>query len=335
MTFQEIPPQIEWLIPWERLKNSGDGLVNELRKELSSSHPLYGVEVAAIAHRGDCDDVLFATADPLKPFAVVHLTWTRHVELDSRWPSTAYFHGWQDWVERCLIPDHRDYFGLERIELVPVLRLEALRFATQDRAVPSESRQDMPGEWLRFWKDSLADSGLGGLDPVVPGSEFVETRAISTNSLEKILRKLIKNCGRIDSLADTGGGNVMEGGIILRSFSGGVLIEPGCRSDFGTIQDWHAAANYRSNEWSDLWIGHPWVSVRFQDSSLLISEAHEQGNPIAHLALSPEKLLHAIEAAKDELRSFAAHIARLLPGMGYGGDAEAMAHRMAGLAEDH
>jgi hypothetical protein len=61
---QEIPGQIEWLKPWKRLQDSGEALVKELQRELSCDHALHGVAVVAIAHRIDCDDVLFATADP-------------------------------------------------------------------------------------------------------------------------------------------------------------------------------------------------------------------------------------------------------------------------------
>jgi len=109
---QEIPAQIEWLKPWELLQDSGERLVNELQKELSCDHALHGVAVVAVAHRIDRDDVLFATADPLKLLAVVHLTWKGRTERDARWPCTTLFHDWQEWVERCLLPDHREYSGV-------------------------------------------------------------------------------------------------------------------------------------------------------------------------------------------------------------------------------
>jgi hypothetical protein len=108
---QEIPAHIEWLKPWERLQGSGEAFVNELQTELPYDHALHGVAVVAVARRIDCDDVLFATADPAKPLAVVHLTWAGRTEGDARWPTTTLFHDWQDWVERRLLPDHREYSG--------------------------------------------------------------------------------------------------------------------------------------------------------------------------------------------------------------------------------
>jgi hypothetical protein len=115
--FPQIPADIEWLEPWTPLASSvealarADAFVQELRKELSSKHVLLGLSVVPIATRGDGDDVLFATADPAKPLAVVHLTWTGRTEPDSPWPVTVIYRSWQDWIERGLIPDHRRYSG--------------------------------------------------------------------------------------------------------------------------------------------------------------------------------------------------------------------------------
>jgi hypothetical protein len=107
----EIPPQLEWLEPWQRLEGPGDAFVNELQKEVSPQHALHGVPVVAIARRMDCDDVLFATADRTMPLAVVHLTWSSRTEVDPQWPSTALYKSWGDWTERCLLADHEEYSG--------------------------------------------------------------------------------------------------------------------------------------------------------------------------------------------------------------------------------
>jgi hypothetical protein len=112
--FAEIPPGFQWVIPWEPLKDSGDGFVKELHREMPPSHILHGVPVIAVGHRIDCDDVLFATSDPSKPFAVVHLAW-HGPETNSKEPWTALYESWQDWIDGCHLPDHEDYFdGFDR-----------------------------------------------------------------------------------------------------------------------------------------------------------------------------------------------------------------------------
>ncbi len=110
--FLQAPSEMRWVNPWERLKDGSDALVKELQKEMSPQHVLYGVPVVAVARRIDCDDVLFAVDDSAKPLAVVHLTWTGKVEHDPQWPSTTLYRDWQDWIERCLVPDHRAYFDI-------------------------------------------------------------------------------------------------------------------------------------------------------------------------------------------------------------------------------
>ena len=106
--FPELPPDFEWLEPWQRLEDSGDALVTELQKELALQHVLHGVPVVAVGRRSDSDDVLFATADPLKPIAVVHLTWIGRTEVDPQWPWTTLYDSWPDWIERCLRVDHQE-----------------------------------------------------------------------------------------------------------------------------------------------------------------------------------------------------------------------------------
>jgi hypothetical protein len=110
--FPKTPVDIEWLEPWAPLTNSVEALARaeafavELRKELSPQHVLHGLPIVAIAERSHSDDVLFATADPSKPLAVVHLTWAGRLELDPRWPAAVVYQSWQDWIAQGLIPDH-------------------------------------------------------------------------------------------------------------------------------------------------------------------------------------------------------------------------------------
>ncbi len=107
--FPQPPAEIEWLRPWERLKDADEALIGELQNELPPQHILYGVPVIAVARRIDCDDVLFAADDPTKTLAVVHLTWMGKRERDPQWPSTTLYRAWQDWIERCLMSNHQAY----------------------------------------------------------------------------------------------------------------------------------------------------------------------------------------------------------------------------------
>jgi hypothetical protein len=106
--FPEIPPDLKWLAPWERLDGTGDGLVEEIHREIAPEHVLAGVPVNAIARRQDCDDVLFVTSDPAKPLALVHLAWHGR-EATPEWPWTVIFKNWQEWIDCVLIPCHEEF----------------------------------------------------------------------------------------------------------------------------------------------------------------------------------------------------------------------------------
>jgi len=74
---------------------------------------------------------------------------------------------------------------------------------------------------------------------------------------------------------------------------------------------------YRSDAWKMVWFGHPWVSVRFQAPSLILSQPHERETPSDCWAISPDELIRAVDDAKAELERFTEQIDRLLPILGY------------------
>lgn len=76
---------------WSEIKNSKGTFEKELDKEINKGHILYGIKVREIAHREDCDDVLFLLMDGTNRYAVVHLTWARSVEDNSSFPRTKIY----------------------------------------------------------------------------------------------------------------------------------------------------------------------------------------------------------------------------------------------------
>ncbi|APZ90548.1 hypothetical protein [Fuerstiella marisgermanici] len=108
VTPTQIAAEFHWLPPWADVGDVADSLDSELAKELFSPHSLRGVTVQAIGKRTDCDDVLFAIQGDNR-VAVVHLTWSAQTESDDNYPATVMYHGWQDWVDRCLLPEYRRY----------------------------------------------------------------------------------------------------------------------------------------------------------------------------------------------------------------------------------
>ena len=98
---------MEFLDPWEEYENNSLTTIDELKRELCKEHILYGVKVSAIAHRCDCDDVLFRLHDFSHEYAVVHLTYSKETKLE--FPSTELFKNKDSWVNDCMIPDNEEY----------------------------------------------------------------------------------------------------------------------------------------------------------------------------------------------------------------------------------
>jgi hypothetical protein len=95
-----------------------------------------------------------------------------------------------------------------------------------------------------------------------------------------------------------------------------LIIEPQCCGDLSNIQEWREAVEYKGSTWRPLWIGHPWVSVRFFNGMLTISDYHEiddnNDNEIfPKFRVSPRDLQHAVNIAEYELGIFVDRIKQI------------------------
>jgi hypothetical protein len=96
-----------FLEPWVSVSDEANYLELELRKELSSQHPLFGLKTRAIARRIDCDDALFEVESNAIPLALVHLTRSGKQENGPEWPHTRLFENIEGFIKSCMTPDHQ------------------------------------------------------------------------------------------------------------------------------------------------------------------------------------------------------------------------------------
>lgn len=217
---------------------------------------------------------------------------------------------------------------LEGVELIPVLELAPFDFGAEGRPMPSSNYQDMPEEWHRYWLASLADGGITGLMPVQQGSWHVPTREFSDRAnLRRVLELIFQKRAETDAAPDWG---PLNGGLALRCQSRNVLIEPGCCADLGDVANWRQVVGCRQAEWQTLWIGHPWLSVRYDAPRLIVSDPHEGESPTPRWAVCPDQLQAALVAAEGELERFAGQIEGALPADDAAGSRE-MSHKLAGI----
>jgi hypothetical protein len=221
---------------------------------------------------------------------------------------------------------------LRELQLVPVLELEPWGFSARERPRPSGSVLETPEEWSHYWHDCLADSGITGLSPLRPASWHVLVRELEDGeTLQKILRTLVGNNIDLESPVDTDNGPVLEGGLALFG-ERKLLVTPTCCSDLGNLSEWRDAAGHRGPEWRILWIGHPWLSIRYEGNLLVISEPHESDTPSGRWAVDAGVLDRALDATEVELERFSRRLGRVLVDLGSGDQAGRLARRLAGLA---
>lgn len=100
---------INWLEPWDSLCTDPNFFENEFYTEVGEQHILYDRKVTVTGRRYDCDDFLFQVHDSEYGFAVVHLTYSKMREKDPNYPRTKLYKDLNDWINRCMIPDHSEY----------------------------------------------------------------------------------------------------------------------------------------------------------------------------------------------------------------------------------
>ncbi|MBA4032830.1 MAG: hypothetical protein C0478_18330 [Planctomyces sp.] len=223
---------------------------------------------------------------------------------------------------------------LSRIQLIPVIELEPMAFSTRFHSMLTEANNKDPDELDHCWRVSLADSGVSGINPMFPGSWLVCTSDVTSTKLANILRVIIDKRGGVSSLNNPRLKSVLSGGLALISDEQGILIEPTCCGDLGDIVNWKEAASYEGEEWKMLWIGHPWVSMKFQRPWLLLSDFHESSEPVERWAVMPHELMQAVNVAEAELIRFSKQIVPILLAWDYQGDAVDMSLRLVGLGTE-
>jgi hypothetical protein len=214
------------------------------------------------------------------------------------------------------------------MQLIPVISFEPSSFQTQQRELPHGSGDEYPFEWYHYWKNSLADSGITGIEPYYPGSWLVEINKLITSILEILL---VKQHQIDQDWLKTDAENVssLYGGYIFSYETAHIL--PECCGSLMDIAHWEMASQWLDTTTETmLWIGHPYLMVKAIDEQFLqISDEygrkcqinrHELKLAIAEtrqqLANFQEILLPAVSTSYPQLSSAAA--LKVVKGLIYG-----------------
>jgi hypothetical protein len=100
---------ILYLKPWVQVLSDNEVFEEELRKEIAKKHILHGKNLKVIGRRLDNDDILIELDDESSRFAVVHLTWAKHVEANPSYPYTELLTNWVEVYNKRKVPEQETY----------------------------------------------------------------------------------------------------------------------------------------------------------------------------------------------------------------------------------
>ncbi|SDL77934.1 hypothetical protein [Chryseobacterium taihuense] len=155
------------------------------------------------------------------------------------------------------------------IQLFNVIEIDPFRYSKEEYEIPELSSSPTSKENNERWRKAISTLDLN-LKPIQEGSYFVDIETIDDENLKIILKVIFENVE-------------IEGTDFLSSFNGGlilmknddVLIEPTCCSDLENLKNWQYIFENDSAEWSELWIGHPWIFYKKENGKIQFSDYTE------------------------------------------------------------
>ena len=144
------------------------------------------------------------------------------------------------------------------MKLIPVVEFAPTLFQIGEYDIPDGEAE----EWDLWWRNSLADSNIIGLDPYLIGSWLVEVNKLTPLIVEILLSK------QYDSSVKSVEFSAFEGGYILED-GARLLVLPHCCGSLQDTRDWEDASDWMGTDETPLWIGHPGFMVSSKDSLYL------------------------------------------------------------------
>jgi hypothetical protein len=220
-----------------------------------------------------------------------------------------------------------DCRALDAFDLIPVVEIEPKGDGTP---LPNGSAADNPAGWDAYWRACLSRRGFPAVEPIEKPSWLVQVALLSDAALRAVLPDHLDAAGCLPITEPENVGSLCGGFVLSKAKEH--LVRPSCCGDLSNIRDWEQAAGCRQSDWTMLWIGHPWVSLRFEASQLWISNHHEGEPTRAMCRFHPAALEKATADARVVLAQLAtrleSHVASYLSG---GNDVRQVCRRLAGL----
>ena len=148
------------------------------------------------------------------------------------------------------------------------------------------------------------------INPIAEGTDYLfDLSKLKGKDINELIDKSLVD-KNLDELEDELGN--LCGGITIH-VNDKMLISPSCCGDLSDIYNWEGIINNKTNQWTKLWIGHPWVYYKVKDGIVCITEYVE--SPIKNLEgakidlpilmeINLNQLCEALKRMRDVQESF-------------------------------
>lgn len=198
------------------------------------------------------------------------------------------------------------------MKLINVIEIYPLKYSREESELPDSS--DFPDSdiWYREWEKAVSRLNFN-FSPIDKDTYFIDIEMIDDENLEIILEVNLKEI------------NPEETEDMMTAFDGGiVLIEedktwvlPTCCGDIGNIKEWKKILEDKTEEWNELWIGHPWIFYKKVKGKIQLSgysdiSIKDSKNIQTLIEVDELKLKTELEKAEKQQINFKNRISKIL-----------------------
>jgi len=155
------------------------------------------------------------------------------------------------------------------IQLFNVIEIDPFRYSKEEYEIPELSDSPSSKDLDERWRKAISTLGLN-LKPIQEGSYFVDIETLDDENLKIILKIVFEDV----ETEENDFLSLFDGGLILMK-NDQILIEPTCCVDLADLTKWEYIFENNSSEWSQLWIGHPWIFYKKENGKIQFSDYTE------------------------------------------------------------
>ena len=159
-----------------------------------------------------------------------------------------------------------------KLELINTIEINPFDYANFEYNYPKGSPEQVANDKHKFWKKCLSNKNIDSLESIRKGSYLVDVNSIKNFELKEVLKNELKEVELEDFEQQVG---MICGGIVIK-LNNKFPIEPTCCGDIGNISEWEEVLENSNKDWSQLWIGHPWVFCRIENENIEFSKYYEK-----------------------------------------------------------